>query len=40
MRKGLPDEVMRGPGMFSAAIDPAEGSDAQTRLLSVLGRAA
>ncbi len=40
MWKGLPDEIMRGPGMFGAAIKPAKGADPQTRLLNFLGRAA
>ena len=37
--KSLPDEVMRGPGMFGPAIKPAKGADAQTRMLNFLGRA-
>jgi uncharacterized protein (TIGR03086 family) len=38
--KSLPAEVMRGSGMFAAAIKPATGADAQTRLLNFLGRTA
>ncbi len=38
MWKGLPAEIMRGPGMFDAAIKPVKGADPQTRLLNFLGR--
>lgn len=38
--KSLPQDVMRSPNMFTAAIKPAKGADAQTRLLNYLGRAA
>ena len=38
--KTLPDEMLRSPGLFSAAITPAKGADAQTKLLNFLGRAA
>ena len=38
MWQGLPDEVMRGSGMFGAAVKPAKGADVQTRLLNYLGR--
>lgn len=38
--KGLPEDIMRGPGMFTAPIKPAKGADAQTRLLNFLGRTA
>jgi uncharacterized protein (TIGR03086 family) len=37
--KTLPDEMLRGPGLFDAAIKPAKGADAQTKLLNFLGRA-
>lgn len=37
--KSLPEEVLRMPGMFGAAIKPPAGADAQTKLLSFLGRA-
>jgi len=38
--KALPEDIMRGPGMFGAAIKPAKGADPQTRLLNFLGRPA
>ena len=38
MWEGLPDEVMRGSGMFGAAVKPAKGADVQTRLVNYLGR--
>ncbi len=38
--KTLPDEIMRGAGMFGPAIKPEKGADAQTKLLNFLGRAA
>jgi len=37
--KSLPDEILRQPSMFDAAIKPGKGADAQTRLLNFLGRA-
>ena len=36
--KGLPESVLRMPGMMAAAVKPAPGADAQTRLLNFLGR--
>ena len=36
--KGLPEDVLRMPGMMGAAVKPAKGSDAQTKLLNLLGR--
>lgn len=36
--KALPDTVLRMPGMMGAAVKPAKGSDAQTKLLNLLGR--
>ncbi|MBK9180416.1 MAG: TIGR03086 family protein [Acidimicrobiales bacterium] len=33
------DAMLRGPGYFGARIEPPPGADAQTRLLSFLGRA-
>jgi uncharacterized protein (TIGR03086 family) len=36
--KGLPEEVLRMPGMMSAAVKPAPGADAQTKMLNFLGR--
>jgi uncharacterized protein (TIGR03086 family) len=37
--KTLPDAVLRMPGMMGAAIKPAVGADAQTKMLNFLGRA-
>lgn len=37
--KGLPEAVLRMPGMMGAAIKPAPGADAQTKMLNFLGRA-
>ncbi len=37
--KALPEEVLRMPGMMAAAVKPAPGSDAQTKMLNFLGRA-
>jgi uncharacterized protein (TIGR03086 family) len=37
--KALPAEVLRGPGMMAAAVKPAPGADAQTKMLNFLGRA-
>jgi len=36
--KGLPEDVLRMPGMMAAAVKPAPGSDAQTKMLNFLGR--
>ena len=36
--KGLPEEVLRMPGMMAAAVKPAAGVDAQTKMLNFLGR--
>ncbi len=36
--KGVPDSMLRSPNVFGAAIKPAAGADAQTRLLNFLGR--
>ena len=36
--KALPPEVLRGPGMMAAAVKPAPGADAQTKMLNFLGR--
>jgi uncharacterized protein (TIGR03086 family) len=36
--KSLPDEVLRGAGFFGPAVKPIKGADAQTRMLSFLGR--
>ncbi|MDO8389054.1 MAG: hypothetical protein Q7V57_01075 [Actinomycetota bacterium] len=36
--KGLPEEVLRMPGMMAAAVKPAAGADAQTKMLNFLGR--
>lgn len=36
--KGLPEEVLRMPGMMSAPVKPAAGADAQTKMLNFLGR--
>ncbi len=38
MWKSLPEEVLRGSGMFGAKVKSAKGADAQTRLLNFLGR--
>jgi len=37
--KSLPPEVLRMPGMMGAAVKPAPGADAQTKMLNFLGRA-
>jgi uncharacterized protein (TIGR03086 family) len=37
--KSLPEVVLRSPGMMGAAIKPAPGADAQTKLLNFVGRA-
>jgi uncharacterized protein (TIGR03086 family) len=37
--KTLPEDALRSPGMFAAAIKPAKGADAQAKLLNFLGRA-
>lgn len=36
----IPDEVLRGGGMFGPALDVADDADEQTRLLAFLGRRA
>ena len=36
--KGLPEQILRGEGMFGPAIKPPKGSDQQTRMLMFLGR--
>lgn len=36
--KSLPEEVLRMPGMMAAAVKPPAGADAQTKMLSFLGR--
>lgn len=36
--KGLPEAVLRTPGMMAAAVKPTVGADAQTKLLNFLGR--
>ena len=36
--KALPEEVLRMEGMMAAAIKPPAGADAQTKMLSFLGR--
>jgi len=36
--KGLPEAVLRMPGMMGTPVKPAKGADAQTRLLNLLGR--
>jgi uncharacterized protein (TIGR03086 family) len=36
--KSLPAAMLRGPNVFGAAIKPAKGADAQTRMLNFLGR--
>jgi uncharacterized protein (TIGR03086 family) len=36
--KALPEDVLRMPGMMGAAVKPAPGADAQTKMLSFLGR--
>jgi hypothetical protein len=36
--KGLPEAALRMPGMMGAAVKPAPGSDAQTKMLNFLGR--
>jgi uncharacterized protein (TIGR03086 family) len=36
--KGLPDAVVRMPGMMAPAVKPAAGADAQTKMLNYLGR--
>lgn len=36
--KSLPEEVLRMPGMMGAAVKPAKGADAQTKMLNFLGR--
>ena len=36
--KSLPENVLRLPGMMGAAVKPAPGADAQTRMLNFLGR--
>lgn len=38
--KSLPEDLLRGPGMMAAAVKPAPGADAQTKMLNFLGRAA
>jgi uncharacterized protein (TIGR03086 family) len=37
--KTLPEAVLRMPGMMGAAVKPAPGADAQTKMLNFLGRA-
>jgi len=37
--KGLPTEALRSPGFMAAAVKPAAGADAQTKMLNFLGRA-
>jgi uncharacterized protein (TIGR03086 family) len=39
LMKSFPPEMMRSSGMFAAAIKPAPGADAQTKLLNFSGRA-
>ena len=36
--KTLPEDILRMPGMMAAAVKPAAGSDAQTKMLNFLGR--
>jgi uncharacterized protein (TIGR03086 family) len=36
--KALPEDVLRQPGLFAAAIAPPAGADAQTQLLCYTGR--
>jgi uncharacterized protein (TIGR03086 family) len=36
--KTLPEEVLRMPNMMAAAVKPAPGADAQTKMLNFLGR--
>ncbi len=36
--KALPEEMLRMPGMMAPAVKPAPGADAQTKMLSFLGR--
>jgi hypothetical protein len=36
--KSLPEHVLRMPGMMAAAVKPAPGADAQTKLLNFVGR--
>jgi uncharacterized protein (TIGR03086 family) len=36
--KGLPKEVVRGPGMMGPAVKSVPGADAQTKMLNFLGR--
>ncbi len=36
--KALPEEVLRMEGMMAAAVKPPAGADAQTKMLSFLGR--
>ncbi|MGB8857840.1 MAG: hypothetical protein WCC60_01225 [Ilumatobacteraceae bacterium] len=36
--KGLPEAVLRMPGMMAAAVKPAPGADTQTKMLNFLGR--
>lgn len=36
----IPDEVLRGGGMFGPALEPPEGADEQTRFLAFVGRRA
>ena len=38
--KSLPEEVLRGPGMFGPKVKSVKGADPQTRLLNFLGRTA
>jgi uncharacterized protein (TIGR03086 family) len=38
MLKAVPEEFLRQPGLFSAAIAPPAGADAQTQLLCYCGR--
>jgi hypothetical protein len=36
--KALGEDVLRMPGMMGAAVKPAAGADAQTKMLNFLGR--
>jgi uncharacterized protein (TIGR03086 family) len=36
--KSLPEEVLRGPGMFGPPVSVTKGADTQTRMLNFLGR--
>lgn len=36
--KTMPEDMLRSPNVFGAAVKPAKGADAQTKLLNFLGR--